>query len=66
MICKNVSIFVSICFIEQDISKCCRLPVINMGDAIEKCHKQIKSFKSHNDKYPAYAHVVSINYMKNK
>ncbi|KAI8124732.1 hypothetical protein CVS40_5147 [Lucilia cuprina] len=40
-----------------DISKCCRLPAINMGDAIEKCHKQIVSFKSHNDKYPTYAHV---------
>ncbi|XP_065369023.1 uncharacterized protein Obp50e [Calliphora vicina] len=40
-----------------DISKCCRLPIINMGDAIEKCHTQIKSFKSHSDKYPAYAHV---------
>ncbi|KAM7346247.1 odorant-binding protein 50e isoform 2-T2 [Cochliomyia hominivorax] len=40
-----------------DIGKCCRIPEINMGDAVEKCHKQIKSFKSHNDKYPAFAHV---------
>ncbi|XP_075167972.1 odorant-binding protein 50e [Haematobia irritans] len=40
-----------------DISKCCRLPAINLGPAVEKCHKHIKSLKSHNPNYPVYAHV---------
>ncbi|XP_061394603.1 uncharacterized protein LOC133330147 [Musca vetustissima] len=40
-----------------DISKCCRLPNINLGPVVEKCHKHVKSLKSHNANYPAYAHV---------
>ncbi|XP_073847519.1 uncharacterized protein [Musca autumnalis] len=40
-----------------DISKCCRLPNINLGAAVEKCHKYVKALKSHNPNYPVYAHV---------
>uniref|UniRef100_A0A1I8NQG4 Uncharacterized protein n=1 Tax=Stomoxys calcitrans TaxID=35570 RepID=A0A1I8NQG4_STOCA len=40
-----------------DISKCCRLPSINLGPAVEKCHRHIKTLKSFNPSFPVYAHV---------